>query len=171
MRILRLALATLALSLAARSDAGAQSGARAGAAGERRAIHAAVVRAILREPHRDTLAATCVGLRSGRASVDPDSAFFATLQERGRGPVVPLGRCPPTYEIGERAAPVPPPRPPGARDPYRLSIVRVRVPRAGRAIVEVAEDHAASARRYECTATRAAGTWSAACRITYMAIF
>ncbi|HET7234203.1 MAG TPA: hypothetical protein VFJ16_29585 [Longimicrobium sp.] len=141
---------------------------RTGTQEERRQIQLAVMRAVLRDQYRDPLAATCISLGSHR--VAPDSAFLAALQGPGRGPVLPPGRCPPTYEIGERVGPNPPPRPPGARDPYLTRIESVIPLRAGRARVKVREDHGSEIRGYTCTASRRAGAWSADCRLTYMAV-
>ncbi|HYH80670.1 MAG TPA: hypothetical protein VEX86_12780 [Longimicrobium sp.] len=175
MRILRaIVLISLPL-LAVRTPVHAQRAASTADDGaKRRAVQLAAVRAVMRQPHRDTLAATCVSLAGPAGTtrrVEPDSAFLAALQAPGHGPVVPLGRCPPTYEIGERVGPNPPPRPPGALDPYHVAIRRLTLLRGGRARVQVWEDRGAGTTRYACTATPAAGTWSATCRVTYIAIF
>lgn len=134
---------------------------------QRRDVQRAVLRAVMAQPGRDTLAVTCVSL----AGVDADSGLLAPLQARGRGAVVPFGRCPPTYEPGERSGPVLPPRPPGARDPHQVTLERVVLLRSGAARVDVTEIHGATATMYRCTAVRRSAGWSATCRLTGAAIF
>jgi len=167
--IRRTALLALALLATAAASSRAQApGGGSRTMASRRQIETAVIRAVLREPYRDTLAVTCLSLGPSRAA--PDSAFLAAVQVPGHGAVVAPGRCPPTYEIGERVGPNPPPRPPGARDPHLTWVAGVTPLRGGRARVQVWEDQGAHRTGYTCTATRAASGWSAGCRVTYVAV-